>query len=119
MYELDTIKEVLGDDYRFHPSKTIDEVKRILTTNEMTDNNDVAFMLEAGNLDIEITIYWDDDEHPYLGYYCCLRENGEWSSYGSIDDEVNLDVPDLETEMFRVLDKFAEEQGLSFFKEND
>jgi len=119
LYSLDKIKEVLSNDYAFHQSKTIDEVKRILKTGEMSDNNDVPFVLEAGNLDIEITIKWNEDDKAYLEYFCCVRTDGEWESFEEIPYTVDLDVPDLEAEMFRVLDKFAEERALCFFAQNE
>ena len=119
MYTLEEIKEVLGDDYAFKQTKTIEEVKKILETGEMADNNDVPFVLEAGNLDVEVFIYFDEGMPPFLGYYCCVREDGCWESYGDLEDRVNLDVPDLEAEMFRVLAKFAEEYSLSFFVQNE
>lgn len=118
MYSLAAMKQILGDDYGFHQSKTVDEVKRILATGEMPDNDDVPFMLEAGNLDIEINIQFDI-EPITLEYFCCVRIDGKWESYNEILDEVNLDAPDLETEMFRVLSKYAEEEGLSFFAQNE
>ena len=58
----------------------------------------------------------------WLGYDCCRKSDGEWESFDTISDEVNLDVPSIENEMFRVLDKFAEENNLSYFtqeQEND
>ena len=129
MYELNAIKKVLGDDYKFHQSKTVDEVKRILATGEMEGNDTVAFVLEAGNLDIEINIdnfamgvITEDrieTEPLSLSYFCCVRTDGEWESFEGIPCVVDLDVPDIEAEMFRVLDKFAELRGLSFFAEND
>jgi hypothetical protein len=127
-YSLDAMKKVLGDDYGFHQSKTVEEVKRILETGEMPDENNVPFVLEAGNLDIEITIRYGmgvitqngaEPEPMSIGYFCCVRENGEWASHDNIDENVNLDAPDIESEMFRVLVKYAEEQSLSFFASNE
>jgi len=127
MYTLDAMKKVLGDDYAFHQNKTVEGVKKILETGEMPDNNNVPFVLEVGNLDIEITIncveaITDNGVEPEpisLGYFCCIRENGEWESYGEAPYAVDLDVPDIEAEMFRVLNEFAQERGLSFFAQNE
>ena len=118
MYSLDEIKNVLSGDYGFHQAKAIDEVKTILENGEMTDNSDVPFVLEIGNLDIEITIKWNEDDTAYLEYFCCIRKDGEWESYNNADTEVNLDVPDLESEMFRVLNEYADKHKLSFFSQN-
>jgi hypothetical protein len=130
IYTLEKMKNVLGDDYAFHQTKTVDEVKKILATGEMpeNDNDNVPFVLEAGNLDIEMTINYGvgvisengtEVEPLSIGYFCCVRTNGEWESFEEIPYAVNLDVPDLEAEMFRVLDKFAEKRALSYFAEND
>jgi len=73
------------------------------------------FILEAGNLDIELCLFVkNDSSEEYLGYYCCEKVNGTWESYDEIYEKVNLDVPDIEKEMFRVLEKYAEENGLTF-----
>lgn len=118
LYTLEEIKNVLSGDYCFHAAKTIDEIKQILESDDMPFDN-VPFVLEVGNLDIEITIYADDDhDHLFLGYYCCVRKDGEWESYDEIDTEVNLDTPDLEAEMFRVLSEYADKHNLSFFSQN-
>jgi len=62
-----------------------------------------------------------DDEAAgrYLGYYCCVKQNGEWQSYNEIFEKVNFDTPDIEKEMFRVLHKYVEEKGLNFGAEID
>ena len=129
MYELRAIKKVLGDDYKFHQSKTIDEVKWILATGEMEGNDNVPFVLEVGNLDIEMNINnfamgvitkdGIETKPLSLSYFCCVRTNGEWESFEEIPYAVDLNVPDIEAEMFRVLGKFAEERSLSFFAENN
>ena len=124
-YALLAMKKVLSDDYAFHQSKTVDEVKRILETGEVPDNDTVLFVLQAGNLDIEINIncgeYLNDVRiSPIsLEYFCCVRKDGEWGSFEEIPTPVNLDVPDLEAEMFNVLENFAATRGLSFFASND
>ena len=119
MYLLEEIKQVLGDDYNFKSSKTVAELKEILATNDLPQDN-VPVVLEVGNLDIEITIYANEDcEGLTLGYFCCLRTDGIWDSYDDIFDTVNLDVPDLEAEMYRVLAKYADEKNLSFFAQNE
>jgi hypothetical protein len=129
MYELNAMKTVLGDDYAFKQTKTVEEVKKILETGEMEGNNTTPFVLQAGNLDIEmniknfgtgvITENGVETEPISLEYFCCIRKYGEWESYEEIPYPVNLNVSDLEAEMFRVLDKFAEKRALSFFAEND
>ncbi len=93
-YSLDEIKLALGDDYKFHQFKTVDEIKHILTTHiltteEMPDNQNVMFVLEVGNLDIEMIIRFGmgviskkgiEMEPMTIGYFCCVRKNGEWES---------------------------------------
>jgi len=116
MYLLQELKEMLGDDYKFSASLTTEQVKEILQNKDFTYSDDVPFVLEAGNLDVEITIF-TDNERIWLGYDCCHKVDGEWESYDVIPDAVNLDVKDIEAEMFRVLDKFAEENGLSYFNQ--
>lgn len=121
MYQLEDLKELLGGDYKFTALLSAEKVQEILTKNDFEYSDDVPFVLEAGKLDIEITIFADSD-HMWLGYDCCRKSDGEWESFDTISDEVNLDVPSIENEMFRVLDKFAEENNLSYFtqeQEND
>lgn len=124
MFLLDEMKRVLGSDYGFHQSMSIEEIKKILEKDEMNGTNNVPFMLEAGNLDIEMVIdpgeYLNDVKvKPVsLEYFCCVRTDGEWESHDTIFEEVNLDVPDVESEMFRVLCKYAKEEGLSFFSQD-
>ena len=125
MYELDAMKKVLGDGYKFTQSKTIEEIKKILETGEMDGNDTVPFVLEAGNLDIEVNIKWtesddeNDKEKAYLEYFCCIRKDGEWESFEEIPFFVNLNAPDMEAEMFKVLDKYADRRGFSFFADNE
>ena len=129
LYSLDAMKKVLGDEYVFHQSKTADEIKRILETGEIPDNDNVPIVLQAGNLDIEMTINnfgmgvisedGIESEPLSLEYFCCVRKNGKWESFEEIPDTVDLDVPNIETEMFRALEKFADERALSFFASND
>jgi len=116
-----TLKKMLGEKYIFRQSKTVDEVKKILEMGEMetTGENIVPFGIRAGNLDIEVTIYFDKGLSPYLGYYCSAFENGFWESYGDLEDRVNLDVPDIEAEMFKILVKFSEACSLSFFDQTE
>ena len=121
MCQLEDLKELLGDDYKFTALLSAEKVQEIIEKNDFEYSDDVPFVLEAGNLDIEITIF-ADNEHMWLGYDCCRKSDGEWESFDTISDEVNLDVPSIENEMFRVLDKFAEENNLSYFtqeQEND
>jgi len=104
---------------------SVDEIKIILENEDMSGNYNVPFVLEAGNLDIEMVIdfgeYLNDvrTEPVSLEYFCCVRIDGEWESYDIIFDDVILDVPDIEAEMFRVLSKYAEEKGLSFFSDKN
>lgn len=129
LYNLEKMKETLGSRYSFHQSKSIDDIKKILETGEMEGNDTVPFVLEVGNLDIEMNInnsatgvLTDNgvETSPLtLSYYCCVCTNGEWESYDDIPYTVNLDAPDIETEMFSVLDRFALERCLSFFDENE
>jgi len=124
LYSLVTTKEELGDDYSFHQSMTIDEIKKTLETGDMESNDNVANMLENGNLDIELIINFDEydgngrEKPTTLEYFCCVRKNGEWQSYDEIPIEVNINAPNIETEMFYVLRKYAEKEGLSFFGQN-
>lgn len=129
LFSLEATKEILGDDYSFHQTKTVDEVKRILETGAMEGNDTTPFVLVAGNLDIEMNIdnfamgviaeNGAKTEPLSLSYFCCVRKDGEWESFEEIPDAVNLDAADLEQEMFRILKKFAEEHELSFFISND
>ena len=124
--------------YRFsHPADNENkELDKLITEGigfenplQAESNVDKVFhILEVGNLDIELCSFQlteygyevagidPDDEMAgrYLGYFCCVRENGEWQSYDEIFEKVNLDTGDLEREMFRVLDKYAQEKGLSY-----
>lgn len=105
-------------DYVFSVGSTIEELKNISTCESAYD--DVPVILEFGNIDIEITIY-DGDNGFYLGYYACAKDdNGEWSSYDAVDAAVV--IPDseekLEKDMFDILMKFAEKEGLYWSKGN-
>jgi hypothetical protein len=109
-------------DYKFHsPNKsglaqyTALVADGIKTENpDMNNSNsiDTFYVLEVGNLDIELCSFAKDNGEQYLGYYCCIKENGEWESHDEIYEKVNLDVTDLEKEMFRVLYNYTDEKGL-------
>jgi hypothetical protein len=128
-YSLAAMKKVLGDDYKFHQSKTIDEVKKILETGDFPDKNTIPFALQVGNLDIKVIInrfnmaVFSEDgvitEPRSLEYFCRIRKDGKLEGFEEIPALVNLDVPDLEAEMFSVLDSFATTRGLSFFASNE
>lgn len=117
MYSLNELKMLLGDECEFKALLTTARVKEILENKEFSYSDHVPFVLEVGNLDIEITIF-ADMEKLWLGYDCCQKVDGEWESYDVIPDPVNLDVEDIEAEMFRVLDNFAKENGLSYFTQD-
>ncbi|MDL2293795.1 DUF4314 domain-containing protein [Ruminococcaceae bacterium OttesenSCG-928-D13] len=117
-YSLEEIKRELGEGYRFHQAMTVEDVKQCLAAGDFPSDTDVLFVLEAGNLDIEVNLYVDEDKPPRLGYFCCVRANGEWESYNDILDEVNLDAPNFEAEMFRVLEKYAKSESLDFMAQN-
>jgi hypothetical protein len=98
----------------------LENLKKILEGNYESFADEVVFVLNAGCVNIEATIYLTS-KGLTIGYDCCIKDrviDGDWISYDSIPDEVNLDVDDMESEMFRVLDNFVTEHGLSYFNFN-
>ena len=120
MDTLQNLKQRLGTDYQFKVTLALENLKRILEGNYESFADEVVFVLNAGCVNIEATIYLSA-KGLTIGYDCCIKDrviDGDWISYDSIPDEVNLDVDDMEAEMFRVLDKFVTEHGLSYFNFN-
>lgn len=124
------MKEGLGGvEYEFKPPNE-DDLKKLLNLidggikaeNPEKDNSstiDVFHVLEVGNLDVELCSFAKENGEEYLGYYCCVKTDGEWQSHSEIYEKVNLGVPNIEKEMFRVLENYAEEKGLKFGFELD
>jgi hypothetical protein len=128
MYTLENLKQMLGDDYSFHATLSLEKVREVLKENDVNFADEVVFMLNAGYVNIEATIFVSSLSKDgsqiimRISYDCCIKDrefDGDWISYDSIPDEVNLDVEDIETEMFKVLDKFVTEHGLSYFEFNE
>jgi hypothetical protein len=116
MNPLQKLKDSLGDDYSFHAELSLVKLKEILTSQDLSYTDTVAFMLNAGCVNIEATVFLSADGLT-IGYDCCVkdRENdGDWISYDVIPEPVNLDVDDMELEMFQVLDRFIIERGVSY-----
>jgi len=97
---------------------THNEVKRIIECGDNNADGEVPFTLQAGNLAIRMDIYSEDDKDVWPIYYY-RKEFDDESCWIFINGDVNLYVTDIEVEMFRVLDKLAEEKGLSFFIQNN
>lgn len=116
MNTLENLKERLGNAYSFHSELTRQKLKEILAKQDISYANTVAFVLNAGCVNIEATVFLSADG-LIVGYDCCVKdrkENGDWIRYDVIPEPVNLDAEDIELEMFQVLDRFVAEQGLSY-----
>ena len=121
MDTLQNLKQRLGTDYQFNVTLSLENLRKILNENYESFADEVVFVLNAGCVNIEATIYLSA-KGLSIGYDCCIKDrdlDGDWISYNSIPDKVNLDVNDMEAEMFRVLNKFVTEHGLSYFEFND
>jgi hypothetical protein len=126
MNTLENLKQMLGDDYSFHATLSLEKVREVLKENDVNFTDEVVFVLNAGHVNIEATIFVsslskDGSIIMSIGYDCCIKDRelrGDWISYDSIPDDINLNVEDMEAEMFRVLDKFVFEHGLSYFNYN-
>jgi hypothetical protein len=120
MDTLQNLKQRLGTDYQFNVTLSLENLRKILNENYESFADEVVFVLNAGCVNIEATIYLSA-KGLSIGYDCCILDSdldGDWISYDSIPDKVNLDVDNMEAEMFRVLDKFVTEHGLSYFECN-
>jgi hypothetical protein len=127
MNVLENLKQMLGNDYSFHAILSLEKTREVLKENDVNFADEVAFVLNAGQVNIEATIFVSHLSKDGgkivmgIGYDCCIKDRelgGDWISYDAISDEVNLNVDDMEAEMFRVLDKFVFEHGLSYFNYN-
>ena len=113
---LQEIKEILGNDYEFCEMMPVPKIKQILEQNNQDYCDEVAFVLNAGSVGIEMTLFLSGD-NIVAGYDCCIKDwklNGEWTSYSTIPDKVNLNADNIEKEMFMVLDKFVQQENLSY-----
>jgi hypothetical protein len=128
MNTLENLKQMLGDDYSFHATLSQEKVREVLKENDVNYADEVVFVLNVGYVNIEATIFVSSLSKDgskiimNISYDCCIKDrelDGDWISYDSIPDDVNLDVDDMEIEMFRVLDNFVAEHGLSYFEFND
>ena len=118
---LSHLKNELGSGYSFTSKYSKQEVQRILKSNSPKHSDDVPYSLEAGCVSIEMTIFHDGNR-LYTGYDVCVRAHEaplQWSSYASLPEKVNLDVEDMEKEMFRILNNFVKENNLSYTELNE
>ena len=116
MKPLQKLKKTLGDAYIFHAELSNRKLKEILTTQDVSYTDTVAFMLNAGCVNIEATVFLSADGLT-IGYDCCVKDredDGDWISYDVIPEPINLDADDMELEMFQVLDRFVTQRGLSY-----
>jgi hypothetical protein len=120
MNKLEEIKKILGKDYEFQSRMYPQKVKQVLEQNDESCCDEVVYVLNAGCVNIEMTLFLSGAS-LVAGYDCCIKDrelNGDWISYDTIPDEVNLDVDDIETEMFRILDAFVQKEKLSYTELN-
>jgi len=145
MTEMEKLKKQLGEQYRFGMIMSLSDVKIILENNNNKFYSDmVVFSLLVGCVGIEATImdrclrpkkpnqtseklllFYNPDSivtDLFIRYDVIIKAkqaDGQWCSYEPLETEVNLDVKDMEQEMFRILYYFAQDQGLSFTEYND
>lgn len=92
-----------------------------------------AAVLEIGYVDVELNIYtvgqcWypgrdPEDKTPNLSYFTCLKHgesSDDWSSDDVLDYKINVDwnadnwKEQLETDMFKALNGYVENNGYSY-----
>jgi len=120
MNALKNLKRKLGKDYQFNAKLSLEKLQEILKQNDESYADEVVFVLNAGCVNIEATVFLSP-EGLTIRYDCCIKDrelDGDWISYDVISDEVNLNADDMESEMFKVLDLFVAERGLSYFECN-
>ena len=123
---LEKLKAVLGDKYKFTADYDLDTIRQAMRENNDDFAGKVPYVLEADCVDIEVEILGDgvsdlrdDANRLYADYNICVKiDEDNWRTFDSLPQEVNFDVPDMEAEMFRILDAYVTEHGLLYIEPN-
>ena len=92
-----------------------DEFIKSIEDNNRNPSADVPYMLEFGNVDLEMTIDADTGK-PY--YYICIRTKDTWLSYEPASEPVNLNTYDIERAMYNTLMRQVSQNDLNIFNYN-
>lgn len=110
------LKKELKSEYRFEQKFTAAMVQHILETLEPGDFVVEVAKLTVGVVRLDIVIYWNDG-NCQLGYDLMVKDSPSsktWICYDSLTEEVRIHSRNLEREMFQVLDRAVERNGLSY-----
>jgi hypothetical protein len=116
MNKLKSLKKSLGGRYSFENPLPERDVLLLLKQNPAAFSDTLAASLTAGCLRLEAVLYPAPDR-VILGYDVFVKDspdNSDWICYDNLPDPVEPKTGLSEHEMFRVLDCFAEEKGLSY-----
>lgn len=102
--------------YLFEQKFTAATVQHILENLEPGDFVVEVAKLTVGVVRLDIVIYWNDG-NCQLGYDLMVKDapsSKTWICYDSLPEEVRIHSRNLEREMFQVLDRAVERNGLSY-----
>lgn len=106
------VQRQLGDRYYYERFLDEHQIKKLCKEIPSDFSETVATMLTAGCLRLTAVLYRSNNE-LLLGYDVFVKDNpdaSEWIYYDGLSDSVSL----KETDMLRILDRIAHEQGLSY-----
>jgi len=117
--KLETMKNLLGNKYKFTSDYENDEIRKAVNENDENIYGEVPYVLEAGCVDIEVEILGEEDEPMYGCYNICVKiDEVNWRTFDSLPEIVDFNVPDMEAEMFRLLDEYVSANNLSYTEPN-
>lgn len=98
---------------------SLSELNGIISRNNGNEINDAVFILEFGNIDIELNILPLDNNYYDIGYFVCIKSANGWQSDDYTDKEFNItDLDNIEEIMYNELMKYASSHNLYWSKEN-
>lgn len=123
---LSEIRKIEEYNFAFDSSDSlgsaIEDVKNIIEENKSLwdlydDDKITPFILELDYVDVEINIFFSDQE-IWSEYYICVKdENNEWESYDSTPTEIEIaDFDTIEEKMYKELMRFCKEYELKWDK---
>lgn len=117
---LDNFKNLMADRYKFTASHDLDTIRKAIAENNFDFCGEVPYVLEAGTVDIEVEILGEENDKLYADYHICVQiDEKNWRTFDTLPEVVDFDVPDIEAEMFRLLDNFVTDNNLSYTLYND
>ena len=111
-----SLKKQLGSRYTFVTCVTKSDILRLRRQNPSTVSDTLVASLTVGCLRIDAVLY-PAATGVILGYDLFVKDcpdSPDWICYDNLPDPVEVDSGLAEREMFRVLDRCAEEKGLSY-----